>query len=90
MTTTLEPLLLKDRDAAHFIGVSRATLWRGAADGTLPAPVRIVGGTRWRRDELLAVVEAATAARDAAAEEAAIARLTAEQRGQDAAAVAAE
>ena len=57
------PLLLSDRAAAFWLGLSRASLWRRVADGTLPQPVRIGGVTRWRRDELLAAVEAASAQR---------------------------
>jgi predicted DNA-binding transcriptional regulator AlpA len=58
-------LLLPDHDASALLGLSRATLWRRVADGTLPQPVRIGGATRWRRDELIAAIEAASTRRSA-------------------------
>ncbi|MEL7303032.1 MAG: helix-turn-helix domain-containing protein [Pseudomonadota bacterium] len=57
--------LLPDHKAAALLGISRAKLWRGAKSSELPAPVKLGGRTLWRRDELLAVVERATAERDA-------------------------
>ena len=56
-------LLMSDNAAAAWLGISRATLWRRVADATLPQPVRIGGVTRWRRDELLAAVDRASARR---------------------------
>ena len=46
-------LLVSDKEAAAWIGISRATFWRRVADGTLPKPIRICGATRWWRTELL-------------------------------------
>ena len=57
-------LLLNDYAAAEFLGVSRATFWRRVADGTLPKPVRLGGATRWRRDALMAAVDALSAKSD--------------------------
>jgi predicted DNA-binding transcriptional regulator AlpA len=56
--------LMADGEAAAFIGVSRSTLWRRVAAGEFPPPIKLGGRTLWRRDELLAVVEKATAKRD--------------------------
>lgn len=53
----LIPLLLTDREAAIWLGLSRATFWRRVADGTFPAALKIGGSTRWRRDELVAALE---------------------------------
>jgi predicted DNA-binding transcriptional regulator AlpA len=53
--------LLSDNAAAAWLGISRATFWRRVGDGTFPQPVRIVGRTLWRRDELLAAVDRAAA-----------------------------
>ena len=58
-----EPVLLSDRNAATLLGMSRATLWRRVRDKSLPQPVRLHGLTRWRRDELLAAVDALSAKR---------------------------
>lgn len=65
---TLSPdPLIRDEDIAAILGCSTATVWRRVADGTLPAPVRLVGLSRWPRSEILAVIETAKAQRDAAA-----------------------
>lgn len=62
---TDEPaLLLSDHAGAALLGISRATFWRRVRDNTLPAPLKLGGATRWRRDELLAAIERAAAKRD--------------------------
>ncbi len=58
-----QPFLMSDREASSFLSISRATFWRRVSDGTIPKPVHIGGVTRWRRDELIAVVERASAQR---------------------------
>mgnify|MGYP006276843971 CR=1 FL=1 len=58
----IAPLLLNDKQAANWLGISRATFWRRVADGTFPRPIRIGGATRWRRDELMAAIERETVA----------------------------
>jgi len=50
---TLAPLAVDANDAAHLIGVSRATWWRMHSAGRVPLPVRLATRTpRWRVDEL--------------------------------------
>lgn len=62
-----EPSALMDANAvASFLGVHTATVWRKARDGELPKPIKIVGRTMWRRDDILAAIDAAAAARDVA------------------------
>ena len=56
-------ILLSDQSAAALLGISRASFWRRVQDGTFPQPVRIAGSTRWRRDELMAAIDAISAAR---------------------------
>lgn len=53
------PILLSDSATAELLGISRATVWRRVADGTLPRPLKLGGATRWRRDELLAALDKA-------------------------------
>lgn len=60
-------LLLSDNAGAALLGISRATFWRRVNDQTLPPPIRLGGSTRWRRDELMAAVERASAERQARA-----------------------
>ena len=57
-------LLLNDATAAEWLGISRATFWRRVRDKTFPEPIRIGGATRWRRDELLAALDRASAKHD--------------------------
>ena len=56
-------ILLNDGKAAALLGISKATLWRHVQAGLLPRPVKLGGATRWRRDELMAAIEAASIAR---------------------------
>lgn len=58
--------LLSVRDTARALGCSVATVWRWAADGTISKPLKLGGTTRWRESEILNVIAAADAARDAA------------------------
>lgn len=57
-------ILVSDATAAALLAISRATFWRRVSDGAMPKPVKIGHATRWRRDEIMAAVDAATAARD--------------------------
>lgn len=53
-----EPLLLDAQHTARLLGICRAGVYRGVANGRIPAPVRIGRRTLWRRAELLAWVNA--------------------------------
>lgn len=57
-------ILLSDNTAAALLGISRATFWRRVNDKTLPAPIKLGGATRWRRDEVLAAIERVAAQRN--------------------------
>ena len=65
LTTSLSALL-NDKEVANLIGVHPATVWAKAKTGDLPKPIKFAGRTLWRRDEIMAAIEAASAARDAA------------------------
>lgn len=56
-------ILLSDNAAAAMLGISRATFWRRVNDDTMPRPLKLGGATRWRRDELMAAVDALSAER---------------------------
>ena len=56
--------LLDVRAVARLLGVHRATVWRKAAAGQLPPPIRICGLTRWSLAEIEAVITAKLAERD--------------------------
>ena len=45
---------LTDRETAHFLGISKASVWRYAKDPRFPQPVRLgPGSTRWRLSDLV-------------------------------------
>ena len=56
--------LVSDRQLAKMLSVSRATIWRRVADGTLPRPVRVGGATRWRLEEIEATIARLSENRD--------------------------
>ncbi len=58
------PLLLRRPAAAALVGVSVPTWDRLTAAGRNPAPLRLGGGTFWRRGELAAWVRAGCPVRD--------------------------
>lgn len=63
--TPTDPLF-SDRDAAAMLGCGRSTLWRWAAEGVLPKPIKIGGMSRWRKSDIEAVIAKAEAQREAA------------------------
>lgn len=50
--------LLSVHEAAALCGLGRSTWWRYSSAGKIPAPVRIGGSVRWRREELSAWMQA--------------------------------
>lgn len=57
MSDLPEPQLLTVRQVAALLNIGTSSVWRHVRNGTLPKPVRIVGTTRWRRADLLALVD---------------------------------
>ena len=45
-------MYLTDREVARRFGVSRQTIWRWASGGNFPAPVKLMGATRWKIAEI--------------------------------------
>ena len=59
-----EQLALRAKAAARLLGISERHLWALHSSGRLPTPVRLGRSVRWRRDELLAWLEAGCPSRD--------------------------
>jgi len=54
IATPIVPELLKSKEAAQLVNVGERTLWRWSRSGTAPAPIKIGGAVRYRRNELRA------------------------------------
>lgn len=63
-STSDAPALLTVQATARLLSISVASVWRRSSSGELPKPIKLGGRTLWRRDEIAAVIEAASAARD--------------------------
>jgi len=66
------PDLVDEAGARAILGgtttpISRATLHRGMKAGRFPRPIKIMARNRWKRSEIIAIVEKASAAREATA-----------------------
>jgi len=55
-----EPLLLTAKQTAVLLGVSIRHLYKLHSGGRLPRPLRLGRAVRWRRDEIIAWIEAGT------------------------------
>jgi excisionase family DNA binding protein len=66
MAHSTSDTLITVREAAFSLGCSIATVWRRAADGSIPKPVKIGGMTRWSKAEISAFIEDAKSQRAAA------------------------
>ena len=58
------PRLIRLRELQRLIPLSRTSIWRGVADGTLPRPLRWGRSVFWRLDEVNAFIEAQTRRRN--------------------------
>lgn len=50
--------LLTAVESAEMAGVAKRTWWRFVSSGRAPAPVRLGGAVRWRRNELAEWIQA--------------------------------
>jgi excisionase family DNA binding protein len=57
--------LLTAAQTAQMLGCHRSTLYRRVEAGEVPAPVKLGNSTRWRSDEIAALIERLSAARQA-------------------------
>ena len=62
--SSARPLLLKDREVAALLGVSRRHVATLRASGRMPAPVRLGCSVRWQRDEIEGWIAAGCPARE--------------------------
>jgi len=53
----MEKLLLTDNDVAALLSCSRDHVWKRCKAGSLPKPYKFGTLTRWKRSEIVAVVE---------------------------------
>ena len=60
-----KPNLGRVADVADRLSCHPATIWRGAATGTLPRPIKIGGMTLWDLDEIDALIAEKLAKREA-------------------------
>lgn len=58
--------LLTVREVAAMLAISLPSVFRRVAAGDLPRPIKLGASSRWPQSEILAVIEAAKAAREAA------------------------
>lgn len=54
----VEPILIDANEAAKILGISTSTWWRLHSYKGAPAKLRVCRMARWRRDELIAWVDA--------------------------------
>lgn len=52
----MESFLIRDEDVAKMLGCGKSTVWRWAAEGVIPKPVKIGGLSRWLASEIEALV----------------------------------
>ena len=54
---TTEKILIPAAEAATLLSMGKSTFWREVAKGTIPAPIKIGGLTRWRVADLQQCVQ---------------------------------
>lgn len=62
----INPLgMMRAKQVLELVPFGRASLWKFAKSGQFPAPVRVTGGiTAWRNADVIAWLEAQSAAND--------------------------
>ena len=62
----LNPIgMMRAKQVLELVPFGRASLWKFAKSGQFPAPVRVTGGiTAWRNADVIAWLEAQSAAND--------------------------
>ena len=62
-----DKILIPATEAASRLSMGKSTFWREVAKGTIPAPVKIGGLTRWRVSDLERFVQPANSPTTASA-----------------------
>lgn len=52
------PILLRDREVAELLAISRRSVWRLTSSGDLPRPIKLGKAVRWRRSDIEEVIDA--------------------------------
>ncbi|RGP39241.1 helix-turn-helix transcriptional regulator [Pseudotabrizicola alkalilacus] len=60
----MERKLITIKEVGTALNCSRTTIWRKVKSGALPAPLNVCGMTRWKPEDIEAVLTAAEAARE--------------------------
>lgn len=60
MVEPVSDSLIRDRDVADMLGCAKSTVWRHAATGIIPKPVKIGGMSRWRKSGIVAMINEAS------------------------------
>lgn len=55
----MTPQLLTIKDVATALNCSRTTIWRKVKSGDLPAPLSVCGLTRWKPEQIAALIDPA-------------------------------
>ena len=66
-THDLNPIgMMRAKQVLELVPFGRASLWKFAKNGQFPAPIKVTGGiTAWRNADVIAWLEAQSAANDA-------------------------
>ncbi len=52
------PLAVAAKEVGSLLGISVRQVWRLNSSGRLPRPIRLGGSVRWRREEIVAFLDA--------------------------------
>ncbi|HUY90660.1 MAG TPA: helix-turn-helix domain-containing protein [Pirellulales bacterium] len=55
--------LLSAEEVGRLLGISTRTVWRMLSAGEIPPPIKIGGLTKWRREEIQAMIDLAEASK---------------------------
>lgn len=59
----MEQQLVTLTEVAALLNCGRTTIWRKVKAGTMPAPLKVCGLTRWRAGDIAALIEGSAPAK---------------------------